>query len=549
MDNGTHKLLIDIPSKAPTLGYEAYASSFADIIHRSSPQFAIGIFGGWGSGKTTLMQSIQNKLDGRIVIPVEFSAWRYEKEEHLIVPLLETVKESLIEWTGTQANPDVLRKADKTGRTIGKVITSLLAGLSIKFGVPKAFDITYNVGDALDKARDEGEVNKPAEDEKILTSLYHSCFTALKKTFNEFFGQHDNLRFVVFIDDLDRCLPHGVMQVLESMKLFFDLHGFIFVVGLDQDVVEWCIDRTYGENQNLEGEEAAGFQLRGADYIKKIIQVPFTLFPVSVSQLDDFLESLITENALSDSQSREIREIIKPHLGYIVDESGVNPREIKRFINAYTLNMKIKPELNSNAVLALKTISFRRDWETVQQALYSSGEVFQDSLMKHLKGQDDILGGLNPIFGLIPQSFLTYVSPGAPGHDLISAQPLDDYIRAGAATSASSDTKLLDTIQSLGKLRATVMDAPNQASLNEMINRLDKKLIDFKNRTEPRATGAEPFYQAAIRAIEGFTGTLGKTKNIFDDPNQWTEWKKGFDKEISSVISALVSLYQSSGSA
>jgi predicted KAP-like P-loop ATPase len=62
----------------------------------SSPQFAIGIFGGWGSGKTTLMRAIEDKLDSSRAVSVQFSAWRYEKEEHLIVPLLDTIREALV---------------------------------------------------------------------------------------------------------------------------------------------------------------------------------------------------------------------------------------------------------------------------------------------------------------------------------------------------------------------------------------------------------------------------------------------------------------------
>ena len=66
---------------------------------QSEPRFAIGIFGGWGSGKTTLMRAIQGQLDQRrTIVTVEFTAWRYEKEEHLIVPLLDKVREQLLLW-------------------------------------------------------------------------------------------------------------------------------------------------------------------------------------------------------------------------------------------------------------------------------------------------------------------------------------------------------------------------------------------------------------------------------------------------------------------
>src|SRR5215213_8545114 len=85
------KILLDLPSSSPALGFADNADALAEIIQKSAPQFAIGIFGGWGSGKTTLMQAIEARLDDNLTIPVWFTAWRYEKEEHLIVPLLDEV--------------------------------------------------------------------------------------------------------------------------------------------------------------------------------------------------------------------------------------------------------------------------------------------------------------------------------------------------------------------------------------------------------------------------------------------------------------------------
>ena len=42
---------------------------------------------------------------------------------------------------------------------------------------------------------------------------------------------------VVFIDDLDRCLPAKAVQVLEAVKLFLDKPGCIFILGADTRVV------------------------------------------------------------------------------------------------------------------------------------------------------------------------------------------------------------------------------------------------------------------------------------------------------------------------
>jgi ABC-type polysaccharide/polyol phosphate transport system ATPase subunit len=47
-------ILLDDPAQTPGLGFNAYADALADIVARSRAEFAVGIFGTWGSGKTTL---------------------------------------------------------------------------------------------------------------------------------------------------------------------------------------------------------------------------------------------------------------------------------------------------------------------------------------------------------------------------------------------------------------------------------------------------------------------------------------------------------------
>src|ERR1044071_1229644 len=105
------RILLDAPTVEPALGFKAVAAALAALIEESEPQFAVGIFGGWGSGKTTLMNAVEARLDRETAIPVYFNAWRYEKEQHLIVPLLDTIRDSLLEWSNDHAtNRDRARR-------------------------------------------------------------------------------------------------------------------------------------------------------------------------------------------------------------------------------------------------------------------------------------------------------------------------------------------------------------------------------------------------------------------------------------------------------
>jgi len=86
------------------LGFEDYADVLAGVILGSDSPFTVGVFGDWGTGKTTLMRCIERRLldhvpgTGRapVIVPVWFEAWRYEREEDLIAPLLGEIADALV---------------------------------------------------------------------------------------------------------------------------------------------------------------------------------------------------------------------------------------------------------------------------------------------------------------------------------------------------------------------------------------------------------------------------------------------------------------------
>jgi hypothetical protein len=446
MANESYKIILDSPASNPALGFGNVADALKDIIEGSRPQFAIGIFGTWGSGKTTLMQAIEKRLDPAKTIAVEFSAWRYEKEQHLIVPLLDTIRERLVKWS--EDNEQFKEQAVRTAATVGKAIYSLLAGMSLKIGIPKALEISFDANKALERA-DAFDISK--KEAETPRSFYHATFKALSQSFAEFLGPESGRRIVVFIDDLDRCLPQGALEVLEAMKLFFDLEGFVFVVGLDQAVVERTIDLKY-KGDSTEG----AYQIRGADYIKKIFQLPYAVAPVAVAQLDEFLEAVYAEGGLGVEQKNDLKHIVTPHLRYLVTDSGINPREIKRFVNAYTLIMKIKGYLEKDACLALLTLAFRRDWEVARRALLSYRTVFTDAVSRQLAGNSTAIVDLDSTFAGVPESFLSYVTAPNPGAKLLSLPNLDEYIYTGEATTGTQGSVFVDAIRDVANVTTTL---------------------------------------------------------------------------------------------
>jgi KAP family P-loop domain len=52
-DYSRFKVLLDDAAQEPELGFRSYATALSELIRFSRPEFAVGVFGTWGSGKTT----------------------------------------------------------------------------------------------------------------------------------------------------------------------------------------------------------------------------------------------------------------------------------------------------------------------------------------------------------------------------------------------------------------------------------------------------------------------------------------------------------------
>jgi hypothetical protein len=198
-----------------------------------------------------------------------------------------------------------------------------------------------------------------------------------------------NLKGIVFfIDDLDRCLPPQILSLLEALKLYLNLEGCVYFLGLDRDPIEQSIRHYY-----------SALNLTEAEYLDKIIQLPFTIPPIAPEGMTSFVEPLLPLDLKSCCQT-------------LVDGLAPNPRQVKRFINTLTLNHLLAAELRipdyDPSVLALLLIIQLRNRMLYRQLtrepailtqLNAQGEAADELRKQHLEGDPDlqrILGGRPP---------------------------------------------------------------------------------------------------------------------------------------------------------
>src|SRR5450432_2295035 len=86
-------LLDDQPSPVDLLNYRQYSVALRNVVlaPQTSTPLTIGIFGRWGTGKTTLMKMIERNLDPKLAVTIWFNAWVYGKEQEIWAAFLQAI--------------------------------------------------------------------------------------------------------------------------------------------------------------------------------------------------------------------------------------------------------------------------------------------------------------------------------------------------------------------------------------------------------------------------------------------------------------------------
>jgi hypothetical protein len=354
-------IITDDVTLEPILDFEAYGNTIVKMITQSHPKFSIGIYGEWGTGKTTLMKVVEEKLNNQNnILTVWFNAWRYEREDQFaIVALLKTIAYAMGEHRIYKRLKPILLNAVKI---IGKGFLSEIASRYIGEKGVEEFK-----AQVLPKMDFLSELDKD--------TIYFDGIYKIENEMRRIMHEYPSSRVVVFIDDLDRCSPKKALEVFESIKVFLGLDGFVYVVGLSHLTISKLITAEYKESG-----------IKGEQYIKKIIQIPIILpewNTVDVGRLiTDFLDkNLINEKYkyIINNNSRLISEVVEN-----------NPREVKRFINnfivAYEINSSSK-EIDATQLLLVQALNVR--WGSFYRILVRSTKEFRNEIAKYTEMDTD----------------------------------------------------------------------------------------------------------------------------------------------------------------
>lgn len=343
-----------------SLGLSPYAKGLSEFIRHCDTPFTVAVQGDWGTGKTSLMRMVEGLLapktaatGQRRIDTVWFQTWQYSQfgsMAALPVSLLATLLQCLSE-------PGRLEQAKQV---MGRLMKPI-AGAALRIGTMGASELEDFEGliarQSVDSASNANDL-KTEIAEVVKRRLDHGAD-----------------RIVIFIDDLDRIKPAIAVEILETIKLFVDWPGCVFVLALDYGVV----------SRGLKDKFGVGEQDLGRSFFDKIIQLPFTV-PVARYTVDKYIDGLFRDMRLP--MGKGDGDLFANLVRWSV---SVNPRGIKRVFNSLQLLITMADARQDRLAIRIlfAVLCMQIGYESVYNWLLNKADTLSEADLLALTQADD----------------------------------------------------------------------------------------------------------------------------------------------------------------
>lgn len=267
----------------------------------------IGVTGDWGSGKSSLLAMTAKELaddkDANFIV-VQFSPWKFEGYEDVKAALMQAVMVALLravqdDKTNFEKSKELFLRLVRRVNWFAIARTAGVAAIASQTGALPAVAAIAG-GGWIDTSGLEGTKAEPNTGQTPYTSVaqFRDEFDALMTGLEEIQG------LVVFVDDVDRCMPDTIIETFEAIRLFLHVPKTAYVIAADQRIVQGAIEDRYPtaikENPSI-----------GRDYLEKILQTTVGIPPLSTPEAESYINLLMADAYVTPEVMSKLRDAAK----------------------------------------------------------------------------------------------------------------------------------------------------------------------------------------------------------------------------------------------
>jgi predicted KAP-like P-loop ATPase len=335
------------------LGRTVFAKYLARAMldHQNPQSLVVGLYGGWGVGKTSLINLVieelkfaaSNLLDEEKPIILNFSPWSYSGQNQLIYNFFRRLSATLRR----------VPKFEHQDRIIH--LLELYVSFFTQKPVPKALRMKRSLKSRLLKLKNKSEKD-------IYGWESGKDLTFIKAELNKLLMKQKH-KIIIIIDNISRIEDEEIKLIFQIVKSMGEFANSIYLLSLDKSLTINAMNRIYGSD--------------GKEMLEKVVQLPFEVPPISKQDLENLLLDKLTKiiaRAYEGSwDSKYWSDIYYIALKKFFQSS----RDITRYVNTVSFGFdRVKDVVNLVDFLAITAIEIFEPH--VYEGIHDNKDLFTD---------------------------------------------------------------------------------------------------------------------------------------------------------------------------
>lgn len=503
---------------------EIYANTLSEVISNAPKDrvFTIGLFGSWGSGKSSIIKTVCEKMETSKVKFITYDAWKYANDSFRRMFLLKIQEELKYEQTEemqrfyqsetTETEPKTY--ISKQGLWI--LILCLLLILVIVNSVsiiPNEWKVTLTstltllgllitvFNGVFQKLKIQ--INKP---HLFAPEQFENCFkdmttavfkkdSYIVKTLkyiklipNSITGIE---RLIIVIDNIDRCHNEMSYQLLTDIKTFLsdEKRNVVFIIPVDDEAFKRNLFGNHNDDRDCNKEKE--------EFLRKFFNVTIRIKPHQPTELNSFAKELNIKYRLGFNNNT---------VALCSKEFATNPRRIIQLYNnlASELSLYSDDFAQKNESMICIVLILREEYADFYKKIVNDA----NKLKKYIPKEDNIQKELL-------SDFMKIASP------IIRETDMSDLLHILTNSDAIFDGIPVDIKKRINSYATeeTIKYVNDHPERKEIVLELIKKNAkeDVKSQSDAQIVNSIEYISSLLNIIDNQNNFLVEINSLFED--------------------------------